>query len=105
MTHARIELVASIFRSKHGPLLQRLRYTYRKEQRTNASTFDEILKYSPYFPMNINSVEYLIGAKPDKLMDEFFSLNKQLQEQRNPNLCKVSFFQNFNHQNKTSFFF
>jgi len=55
--------------------------------------------------MNINSVEYLIGAKPDKLMDEFFSLNKQLQEQRNPNLCKVSFFQNFNHQNKTSFFF
>ena len=91
ITHARIELVASIFRSKHGPLLQRLRYTYRKDQRTSASTFDDIFKNSPYFPVNLNSPDYLTDAKPDKLMDEFFTLNKQLQEQRNPNLCKYFF--------------
>jgi hypothetical protein len=88
VTHARIESVGSIFRSKHGPLLQRLRYTYRKEQRTSSSTFDEIFKNSPYLPTNIISNDYLHDAKPDKLIDEFFILNKQLREQRNPNLSK-----------------
>ena len=91
MTHARIELVASIFRSKHGPLLQRLRYTYRKEQRRSSSTFDEVFKSTPHLPTNILPQDYLNDAKPDKLIEEFFVLNKQLQEQRNPNLGKSSF--------------
>ncbi|CAF0964579.1 unnamed protein product [Rotaria sordida] len=82
VTHARIELVASIFRSKHGPLLQRLRYTYRKEHRTSFSTFDDIFKNSPFFPKKLIPNDYLLDAKPDKLIDEFFILNKQLQEQK-----------------------
>jgi hypothetical protein len=92
VTHARIELVGSIFRSKHGPLLQRLRYTYRKDQRTSSSTFDEIFKNLLYLPTNLISNDYLHRAKPDKLIDEFFILNKQLQEQRNPNLRKFFHF-------------
>ncbi len=92
MTHARIESVGSIFRSKHGPLLQRLRYTYRKEQRKSSSTFDDIFNNSPYIPTNIIPSDYLLDAKPDKLIDEFFILNKQLQEQKNPNLSKLFFF-------------
>ncbi|CAF2363252.1 unnamed protein product [Rotaria sp. Silwood2] len=87
VTHARIELVASIFRSKHGPLLQRLRYTYRKEHRTSFPTFDDIFKNSPFFPKKLIPHDYLSDAKPDKLIDEFFILNKQLQELKNPKLA------------------
>jgi len=92
VTHARIELVGSIFRSKHGPLLQRLRYTYRKGQRTSSSTFDDIFINSPFFPTNIIPSDNLLNAKPDKLIDEFFILNKQLQQQRNPNLGNLFLF-------------
>ncbi|CAF0808494.1 unnamed protein product [Rotaria sp. Silwood1] len=84
VTHARIELVASIFRTKHGPLLQRLRYTYRKEHRTSSSTFDDIFKNSPFFPKKLIPNDYLLDAKPHKLIDEFLMLNRQLQEQKNP---------------------
>ena len=92
MTHARIELVGSIFRSKHGPLLQRLRYTYRKDQRTTtASTIDDIFRNSQFSSLNIIPNDNLSDTKPDKLIDEFFVLNKQLQEQRNPNRGKLFF--------------
>ncbi|CAF3316664.1 unnamed protein product [Rotaria socialis] len=87
VTHARIELIASIFRSKHGPLLQRLRYTYRKEHRSSFSTFDDLFKNSPFFPKKFIPNDYLSDAKPDKLIDEFFLLNKQLREQKNPKLA------------------
>ena len=92
VTHARIELIGSIFRSKHGPLLQRLRYTYRKDQRTSTSIFDDVFKNSSYFPTNLIPRDYLLSAKPDKLIDEFFILNKQLKELKNPNLGKEFFF-------------
>ncbi|CAF1308276.1 unnamed protein product [Adineta steineri] len=85
VTHARLELIGSIFRSKHGPLLQRLRYTYRKKHRISSTTFDDILNSFPYFPANIIPNDYLLDAKPDKLIDEFFILNKQLQKYKNPN--------------------
>lgn len=92
VTHARVELIASIFRSKHGPLLQRLRYTYRKENRQTSSTFDDILKPSPVFPKKLIPHDYLSDAKPDRLIDEFFILNKQLQEHKNPKLGKFFFY-------------
>lgn len=88
VTHARIELVARIFRSKHGPLLQRVRYTCRKEQRTVSSTFDDVFKTSTYLPMNLITADYLSDAQPDKLIDEFFTLNKQLHDKKNPQLGK-----------------
>ena len=95
LTHARLELIASIFRSKHGPLLQRLRYTFRKEQTTSGNvltgTFDSVFKNHPLIPANIIPNDYLIDARPDKLMDEFLTLNKQLQLQKNPNLGKENF--------------
>jgi hypothetical protein len=95
LTHARIELIATIFRSKHGPLLQRLRYIFRKEQITsgNASTtaFDSVYKNHPLLPANIIPHDYLIDARPDKLIDEFLTLNKQLQQIKNPNLSKFIF--------------
>ncbi|CAF0935780.1 unnamed protein product [Rotaria sordida] len=91
LTHARVELVASIFRSKHGPLLQRLRYIFRKEQTTSgnliATTFDSVYKNHPLLPANIVPNDYLIDAGPDKLIDEFLTLNKQIQQQKNPNLA------------------
>ncbi|UJR25456.1 hypothetical protein I4U23_006803 [Adineta vaga] len=87
VTHARLELVGSIFRSKHGPLLQRLRYTYRKTHRTNSSIFDDIFQNSSVLPMNLIPNDYLSDVKPDKLIDEFLILNKQLQEQRNPQIA------------------
>ncbi|CAF0765520.1 unnamed protein product [Adineta ricciae] len=86
VTHARIELVGSIFRSKHGPLLQRLRYTYRKVHKCTSSIFDDILKNSPFLPANLIPNDYLLDAKPDKLIDEFLILHKQLQEQKNPQI-------------------
>ncbi len=92
MTHARIELIASIFRSKHGPLLQRLRYTFRKEQTTSGNvpttTFDSVYKNHPILPANIIPNDYLADVRPDKLIDEFLSLHKQLQQLKNPNLGK-----------------
>jgi hypothetical protein len=91
LTHARIELIASIFRSKHGPLLQRLRYTFRKEVTTSGNvvtTFDSVFKNNPLLSANIIPNDYLIDAGPDKLIDEFLTLNKQLQKQKNPNLGK-----------------
>jgi hypothetical protein len=99
VTHARIELIASIFRSKHGPLLQRLRYTFRKEQTTSGNVssttiptpFDAVFKNHPLLPGNIIPNDYLIDARPDKLIDEFLTLNKQLQQQKNPNLGKIIF--------------
>ncbi|CAF3845600.1 unnamed protein product [Adineta steineri] len=91
LTHARLELIASIFRSKHGPLLQRLRYIFRKEQATggNLSTtsFDSFYKNHPLLPANMITTDYLVDAKPDKLVDEFLILNKQLQQLKNPNLA------------------
>jgi hypothetical protein len=96
LTHARIELIASIFRSKHGPLLQRLRYTFRKEQTTGGNipttTFDSVFKNNPLLPANIIPNDYLMDAGPDKLIDEFLTLNKQLQQQKNPNRGKNSIF-------------
>jgi len=97
LTHARIELIASIFRSKHGPLLQRLRYTFRKEQTTSGNvpptTFDSVYKNHPLLlPANSIPNDYLLDARPDKLIDEFLSLNKQLQQQKNPKLGKEFFF-------------
>lgn len=88
MTHARIELVGRIFRSKHGPLLQRLRYTYEKKQSAKSSRSETTLKNSTYLPANVFPTDYLSDAKPDKLMEEFFILNKQLNDQRNPNFGK-----------------
>ncbi len=92
LTHARIELIASIFRSKHGPLLQRLRFTFRKEHTTSGNgpltTFDAVYKNHPLLPANIIPHDYLIDAGPDKLIDEFLTLNKQLQQQKNPTLGK-----------------
>ncbi|CAF1031269.1 unnamed protein product, partial [Didymodactylos carnosus] len=32
LTHARVELISSIFQNKHGPLLQRLHYAFRQQQ-------------------------------------------------------------------------
>ncbi|CAF4611515.1 unnamed protein product [Rotaria sp. Silwood1] len=92
LTHARIELIASIFRSKHGPLLQRLRYIFRKEQTTSGNlttttTVDSIIKNHPLLPANIVPNDYLLDAGPDKLIDEFLTLNKQIQQQKNPNLA------------------
>ena len=94
MTHARIELIASIFRSKHGPLLQRLRYVLRKDQITMSNTsttnlptpFDTVFKYHPWIPSNQLSMDNFIESRPDKLMEEFLSLNKQLQQLKNPKL-------------------
>jgi hypothetical protein len=90
--YIRIELIASIFRSKHGPLLQRLRYTFRKEQTTSGNssttTFDSVYKNHPLLPANIIPNDYLSDAGPDKLIDEFLTLNTQLQQQKNPNLGK-----------------
>ncbi|CAF3677642.1 unnamed protein product [Rotaria socialis] len=90
LTHARLELIASIFRSKHGPLLQRLRYIFRKEQTTSgnpvSTTFDAIFKNHPLLPANSVPNDYLIDVGPDKLIDEFLILNKQIQELKNPNL-------------------
>lgn len=86
VTHARIELVARIFRSKHGPLSQRLRYTYHQEQGTVPSTFDSVFKNASFLPSNLIPQDYLQDAKPDRLIDEFLMLNKQLQEQKNPDL-------------------
>jgi hypothetical protein len=95
LTHARIELIASIFRSKHGPLLQRLRYTFRKEQTTGGNvsptTFDSIFKNNLLLPANIIPSDYLLDAGPEKLIDEFLTLNKQLQQLKNPNLGKKIF--------------
>jgi hypothetical protein len=95
LTHARIELIASIFRSKHGPLLQRLRYTFRKEQTTGGNvsptTFDSIFKNNLLLPANIIPSDYLLDAGPEKLIDEFLTLNKQLQQHKNPNLGKKIF--------------
>ena len=92
LTHARIELIATIFRSKHGPLLQRLRYIFRKEQGTTGNmlltTFDSVYKNHLLLPANLVPNDYLIDAGPDKLVDEFLTLNKQLQQQKNPNLGK-----------------
>lgn len=92
LTHARVELVASIFRSKHGPLLQRLRYIFRKEQTTSGNilttTFDSIYKNHPLLPTNFIPNDYLVDAGPDKLIDEFLTLHKQIQELKNPNLGK-----------------
>lgn len=85
VTHARIELVARIFRSKHGPLLQRLRYIYRKEQRSIPSTFDGINFASSNFVSN----DYLQDSKPDKLIDEFFSLSKKLKTLKNSDQGKM----------------
>jgi hypothetical protein len=92
LTHARIELIASIFRSKHGSLLQRLRYTFRKEQTISGNvpttTFDSVYKNHPLIPTNLLPNDYLIDAGPDKLIDEFLTLNKQLQQYKNPTLGK-----------------
>ncbi|CAF4427948.1 unnamed protein product, partial [Adineta steineri] len=33
------------------------------------------------------TTDYLVDAKPDKLVDEFLILNKQLQQLKNPNLA------------------
>ncbi|CAF1432632.1 unnamed protein product [Adineta ricciae] len=91
LTHARIELIATIFRSKHGPLLQRLRYIFRKEQGTSGNmlptTFDSVYRNHLLLPANLVPNDYLIDAGPDKLVDEFLTLNKQLQQQKNPNLA------------------
>ena len=94
MTHARIELVARIFRSKHGPLLQRLRYIYQKRQRSIPSIFDSLSGSSPVMLTNLIPNDYLIDAKPDRLVDEFFSLSKQLNNVKNPTLGKKPFERN-----------
>ena len=95
VTHARIELVARIFRSKHGPLLQRLRYTYQKKQGTASSRSDNAFKNSTYLPAHLFPTDYLPDAKPHKLIEEFFILNKELNEQRNPKLGKTKGFFSF----------
>jgi hypothetical protein len=73
-------------------LLQRLRYTFRKEQTTggnlSTTTFDSVYKNHPLLPANILPHDYLPDVGPDKLIDEFLTLNKQLQQQKNPNLGK-----------------
>ena len=99
LIHARIELIASIFRSKHGSLLQRLRYIFRKEQTTRSNTsptnaptpFHTIFKYQYSSPLNAVPSDYLLKAGPDRLVDEFLTLNKQLQQQKNPNLSKYCY--------------
>jgi len=97
LTHARIELIASIFRLKHGPLLQRLRYTLRKDQTTSTTaTIDSVYKNHPLLPMNLVPQDYLIDAKPDKLIDEFLTLHKQLQQLKNPNLGRTRRISYFN---------
>ncbi|UJR23441.1 hypothetical protein I4U23_026446 [Adineta vaga] len=91
LTHARIELIATIFRSKHGPLLQRLRYMFRKEQGINGimlpTTFDFVYKNHLLLPANLVPTDYLNDAGAEKLIDEFLTLNKQLQQLKNPNLA------------------
>ena len=34
--------------------------------------------------MNLVAADYLNDAQPDKLIDEFFTLNKQLHDKKNP---------------------
>jgi hypothetical protein len=94
LTHARIELIASIFRCKHGPLLQRLRYIFRKEPITMSNTlttnnqmpFDVVFRYRPLLVGNQPSCDMTSNTKPDTLMDEFLTLNKQFQQQNNRHL-------------------
>lgn len=94
LTHARIELIASIFRSKHGPLLQRLRYVLRKDQTTMSNTstnnlqtsFDTVFKYYPVISSNTLPLDIPMDRQPDGLMEEFLLLNKQLQQLKNPKL-------------------
>ncbi len=56
------------------------------------TTFDSVFKNNPLLSANIIPNDYLIDAGPDKLIDEFLTLNKQLQKQKNPNLGNFIFF-------------
>ena len=82
--------MASIFRSKHGPLLQRLRYIFRKEQtissNLSAITFDSVCKNYSLLSEKIIPNGYLIDSSPAELMNEFLTLQKQIQKQKNPSL-------------------
>ena len=69
---------------------------FRKEQAnvdrtfapTQSAPFDAVFNNHLMLPVNIVPDEYLHGAEAHDLMNEFFTLSKQLQQQRNPNLGK-----------------
>jgi hypothetical protein len=90
LTHARIEVVASILRFKHGPLLQRLRYVFRKDQFAQSSPLTQLLKSRLSNEQMRNNGASHDLLKPFELMDEFLLLNKKLHRFKTPELCPFS---------------